>query len=241
MAKTENGESAVAEVKTASAPKKVKEKEVIFTLPNTKVHVKPILRSGRWLPDGHSGSFMYDHTGLRIVVPMDKNTGRLHDPLTKEERRFFETEAGLDFEIGDLNPYKKTDNFWHTFAVHVRKSDDIVTDKTVLMTLNLSVPMDYISYKVLLANSAADGGLVAPEWDKRLYSGTYRIALQHEGQQYIEKIKKADMMKKAYKHLSKIDSSSDAMYDFLTIYYLENAKSKRPSETRISTTQKFRI
>jgi hypothetical protein len=60
-------------------------------------------------------------------------------------------------------------------------------------------------------------------------SGTYRIALQHEGQQFTEKIKKADMMKKAYKHLSKIDSSSETMYDFLTVYYLENAKSKRPS------------
>ncbi|MCK5643513.1 MAG: hypothetical protein KAJ19_22070, partial [Gammaproteobacteria bacterium] len=61
-------------------------------------------------------------------------------------------------------------------------------------------------------------------------SGTYRIALQHEGQQHTEKIKKADMMKKAYKHLSKIDSSAETMFDFLTIYYLENAKSKRPSE-----------
>ncbi len=37
-------------------------------------------------------------------------------------------------------------------------------------------------------------------------------------------------MKRVYKYLGKIDSSSVAMYDFLTVYYLENAKSKRPSE-----------
>ena len=114
--------------------------------------------------------------------------------------------------------------------VIIRKSDDIVTDSTILMTLNLNDPMDYLSYKVMMMNSQPDGGLVAPEWDQRLMSGTYRIALQHEGQQHTDKIKKADQMKKAYKHLSKIDSSGDTMYDFLTIYYLENAKSKRPSE-----------
>ena len=201
-----------------------------FALPTGKVHVKPILRSGRWLPDGHSGSFMYDHTVLGLQVPLDKRTGRLKDPLTPEERVFFETEAGLDLEQGGLNPHKKTDNFWHNFIVSIRKSDDIVSDTTVLMTLDLSNPMDYLQYKVLLLNSVPDGGIVAPEWDKRLSSGTYRVALQHEGQQNTEKVKKADMMKKAYKYLSKIDSSSETMFDFLTIYYLENAKSKRPSE-----------
>ena len=220
MAKKE-GETAVAEAT---------QDEKIFRLPNEKVLVKPILRSGKWLPDGHSGSFMYDHTSITIQVPIDKDTGRLKDPLTPEEREFFETEAGLDLEEGALNPYKKKDNFWYEFRVVLRKSDDIVTDKTVLMTLNLNDPIQYLQYKVLMLNSQPDGGLIAPSWDQRLMSGTYRIALQREGQQHIEKVKKADSMKKAYKYLSKIDSSSEAMYDFLTIYYLENAKGKRPSE-----------
>lgn len=114
--------------------------------------------------------------------------------------------------------------------VAIRKTDDIVTDETVLMTLDLSDPIQYLQYKVLLANSTPEGGIVAPTWEERLDSGTYRIALQHEGQQHTEKIKKADLSKKAYRYLSKIDSSSEAMFDFLTIYYLENAKSKRPSE-----------
>jgi hypothetical protein len=206
------------------------EQKKIFHLPTGKVHVKPILRSGKWLPDGHSGSFMYDHTSIGIQVPLDKNTGRLKNPLTPEERQFFENNADLDLEGGDLNPHRKRDNFWHGFRVIIRKTDDIVDDKTVLMTLDLSDPIQYLQYKVLLLNSQPDGGIVAPTWDKRLMSGTYRIALQHEGQQHTEKIKKADSMKKAYKHLSKIDSSSEAMFDFLTIYYLENAKSKRPSE-----------
>jgi hypothetical protein len=236
MAKKSDGENTMA---TSEAPKsqvlqkeavEVKEEKVLFSLPNTKVHVKPIIRSGKWLPDGHSGSFMYDHTSIGIQVPIDRNTGRLKNPLTPEEREFFENNSDLDLEGGDLNPYRKTDNFWHDFRVIVRKTDDIVTDKTVLMTLDLSDPIQYLQYKVLMINSQPDGGLVAPEWDQRLMSGTYRIALQHEGQQFTDKIKKADSMKKAYKYLSKIDSSGETMFDFLTIYYLENAKSKRPSD-----------
>ena len=222
MAKTQ-GEG-VAEAKKAPVAK-----TKVFRLPDNKVHLKPILRDGKWLPAGHSGSFMYDHTSIRLQVPIDKDTGRLKDPLTKEERLFFENEAGLDLEQGALNPYKKTGNFWYEFVVIIRKTDDIVTDHTILRTLDLSDPIQYLEYKVLLLNSVPDGGLIAPEWDKRLDSGTYRVAMQHEGQQHTDKVKKADSMKKAYKHLSKIDSSIEAMFDFLTVYYLENAKSKRPS------------
>lgn len=217
--------------KKQATPAKEAGKEVkVFTLPTTKVHVKPILRSGRWLPDGHSGSFMYDHTSITIQVPLDKDTGRLKNPLTDQEKSFFENHPDLDMETGDLSPHKKRDNFWHNFRVVIRKSDNIVDDNTILMTLDLSDPIQYLQYKVLLTNSTPEGGIVAPSWEKRLESGTYRIALQHEGQQHTEKIKKADLSKKAYRYLSKIDASSEAMFDFLTIYYLENAKSKRPSE-----------
>lgn len=200
-----------------------------FTLPNTKVHVKPILRKGVWLPEGHSGHFMYDNTSIGIQVPIDKNTGRLKNPLTKEEQVFFETNSGLDLSLGDLSPYKKENNFWENFFIRIKKTDSIVTDKTVLMTLDLSDPIQYLQYKVLLLNSDPAGGVVAPTWEGREDSGTYKIALVHEGQQHIDKVKKADKMKIAYKYVAKIDSSEEAMYDFLTIYYLENAKSKRPS------------
>ena len=169
-----------------------------FTLPNTKVRVKPILRSGKWLPLGHSGSFMYDHTAIGLQVPIVKNTGRLKNPLTVEEQKFFENEAGLDLEKGGLNPYKKSDNFWHNFKVYVRKSDSIVTDKTVLLTLDLSDRIQYLQYKVLMVNTQPDGGLVAPSWEKRLDSGTYKVALVHEGEQHNEKARKADKMKMAY-------------------------------------------
>lgn len=216
--------------------KKIEEETVIektgnisFSLPDIKVHVKPILRQGEWLPTGHSGNFMYDNTSIGIQVPLDKFTGKLKNPLTKDEQAFFESVSGLDLKTGDLNPYKKSDNFWEDFKVRVKKSDNVVTDKTILMTLDLSDPIHYLQYKVLMINTAPDGGIVAPSWEERENSGTYKIALVHEGEQHIDKIKKADKMKIAYKYLAKIDSSDEAMFDFLTVYYLENAKSKRPS------------
>jgi len=222
--KVEKVETLKAETKPAN---NVKPK---FALPNVKVHVKPIVRAGRWLPEGHSGSFMYDHTVLGIQVPIDGSSGRLKNPLTKEEQEFFENDAGLDLEKGDLNPYKKKDNYWVDFRIALRKSDEIITDKSILMTLDLSDPMQYLEYKVLMCNTTPAGGLVAPDWQSRMNSGTYKVALVHEGQQNYEKVKRADLMQKAYKYLAKIDASVEDMFDFLTVYYLENGKSKRPSE-----------
>jgi hypothetical protein len=237
VVKAGNEETAV----TQKATKKVASETKAFSLPTGKVHVKPIVRSGRWLPIGHSGAFMYDHTVLGIQVPVDRQSGRLKNPLTKEEQRFFENDAGLDLKQGDLNPYKKTDNYWTDFRVSIRKSDEIVTDNTILMTLDLSDPMDYLQYKVLLSNTKPDGGIVAPSWQDKFMSGTYKIALVHEGQQNTDKVKRADQMEKVYKYLGKIDSSDEAMFDFLTIYYLENGKSKRPSEDSTKSFYKSEI
>ncbi len=213
----------------------------VFELPKGKVHVKPILRSGRWLPDGHSGSFMYDHTSIGIQVPLNKDTGKLLNPLTKAEQTFFEGKNGLDLEPGDMNPYRKKNNFWSEFSVFIRKSDSIVTDKTILMTIDLSDPVQYLQYKVLLLNTKAEGGIVAPNWESRFLSGTYRVALVHEGEQSKEKSRKADLMQEAYKYLSKIDNSEEDMYDFLTIYHLEKANSKRPSHDWDKGTYKAEI
>ena len=47
-----NEKTARTQEKTAKAATDVKQP---FALPNVKVHVKPIVRAGRWLPEGHSG------------------------------------------------------------------------------------------------------------------------------------------------------------------------------------------
>ena len=118
--------------------------DTTFTLPNKKVLVVPVRRKGRWLPDNHEASFLFKHSYFQVVVPKDGKTGELRDPLTPEERAYFENKAsGLALNSGDLSTLKKDDNFWTNFRVKL--------DKNVLQ-LDLSKPMDYLRYKVLLVN-----------------------------------------------------------------------------------------
>ena len=80
------------------------------------------------------------------VVPMLRS-GQLKDVLTKEEKAFLESYLGL--EDNALSVYNVENNFWKKFKVTVRKDGD---------SLDLSDGMDYIRYKVLLANT----DLIAP-------------------------------------------------------------------------------
>lgn len=209
------------------------EQKANFRLPHEKVLVKPIIRQGQWLPKDHSGSFMYDNTRLVLQAPISQDTGRIKNPLTREEQEFFESnESGLDFARGDLSPSKKKDNFWEEHQVHVRKPDAIVTDETILMVLDLSDPMQYLEYKILMANTSVGGGVVAPSWELREASGEYKIALVREKEKDKEKVTKANKKVQAYKQLGKIDSSSEKLYNTLYVYYLSSTSdtSKKPSK-----------
>lgn len=209
----------------------LKKGEVPFSLPNEKVLVKPILRKGEFLPKNHSGSFMYSNTSMQLMLPLDPNTGKLINPLTEEEQKFFESsKAGLDLKPGDLSIYKKgKDNFWHNFKVKIKKANDIVSDNSILLTLNLSVPMDYITYKVLMSYTRITGGIVAPTWDDRFNSKTYKMVLVKENEQEIEKSVNVENKMKAYKFLDTIINSSQKMYEFLYIYYMESKYTGKPS------------
>lgn len=203
-----------------------------FRLPAKKVLVKPIIRRGKWLKEGHSGNFLYDNTQITMTVPLNRDTGRLVNPLTKEEQAFFENPAvsGQEFQLGDLNPYKTKDNFWQKLQVRVKKAESIVGDGTVLMQLDLSDPMQYLHYAVLRSNSGS-GGIIAPSWDARFDQGSYRLALVEEGYDQKETTKRSDLLTKAYVAFDKMKSDREGMYDFLNIYYLDTKGAAKPSNT----------
>jgi hypothetical protein len=209
--------------------------EIKFSLPNRKVFVKPIIKKGQWLSEGHSGHFMYDYTKLVLCVPLDQHTGTLKDPLTLDERLFFENKelSGMDFNLGDLNIHKKNNkftgsyNFWNTFEVVINKDQGVVDNDTTLIELNLSQPMDYLRYKVLLANSGVNG-IVAPSWDARFNSGSYKIVLVDAGYDSEAKASKAELLTKAYAQFAKLQKSKTKMFEFLSVYWLENKKAIKP-------------
>jgi hypothetical protein len=143
-----------------------KTKTSSFTLPDKKIRIVPNKKGTAFIPDtSHPASFLMDGCKNVYVVPQLRN-GQLQNPLTDEEKDFFEnsSESGLSFEAGELSIYKKKDNFWNNFSVELGKSSK---------TLDLSNPYDYFEYKVLLLNSE----FVAPDYDSRNDKRTYKYYL----------------------------------------------------------------
>ena len=137
-----------------------------FTLPDKKIRIVPNKKGTAFIPDtSHPASFLMDGCKNVYVVPQLRN-GQLQNPLTDEEKEYFESSAlsGLSFEAGELSIYKKKDNFWNNFSVELGKSSK---------TLDLSNPYDYFEYKVLLLNSE----FVAPDYDSRNDKRTYKYYL----------------------------------------------------------------
>lgn len=186
-------------------------------LPNRKVILLPVPRDGQMFTDPkHKGYFMFEGTKKRFVLPIDVRRNTLVPILTDAERKFFEELLGLD-----LNFFKPRDNFWHTFEVVVSKDDSFMESG---LLLDLSNPMDNLRWRVLKVQPS-----VAPSWEDRYESGEYQFALRDAGYTEETRAKKAEVMQKAYRHFSKMDSASK-MFEFLSIYWMDKAKAKRPPE-----------
>jgi hypothetical protein len=184
-----------------------KEKVKTFKLPNKTVLVMPVKRKGSWLPAGHENEFLFKHSTYKVGVPRHGRNGELIDPLTKEERTFFESKAsGLSLEVGDLSIYKKENNYWKNFIVTLDKN---------VMQLDLSNPMDYIRYKVLLTNTDQ----IAPSEAQSLRKATYKFKVVEEGAIEEAKAKKVTTKKDAYILFGKIMDSSTKLRNFLNVYY----------------------
>ena len=131
------------------------------------------------------------------VVPMLRS-GQLKDVLTKDEKSFLESYLGL--EDNALSVYNIENNFWKKFKVTVRKEGD---------SLNLSDGMDYIRYKVLLANT----DLIAPSLQalEDRPKSTYEFVLIKESESVGATKAKIDTKKEAYKVWGKIDDKADML------------------------------
>lgn len=176
-------------------------------LQNKKVLVTPVKRKGSFVPAGHENEFLFKHSTYKLGVPRQSRNGELMDPLTEEERTFFESkDSGLSLSKGDLSIYKKDDNFWKNFIVTLDKN---------VMQLDLNNPMDYIRWKVLLTNK----DLIAPSDAQRFGKGTYKFCITEEGAIEEAKAKKTASTKDAYMALGKIMDSPTKMRNFLNVYF----------------------
>lgn len=103
-----------------------------------------------------------------FTVPLLEKSGTLKNVLTDKEKAYLEEAMGLEYNA--LSIYKKKDNFWANYQVRLTKMDTY---------LNLSIPDDYIKYKVLLANT----DYIAPSIEamQDTPKATYQFVILEEG------------------------------------------------------------
>lgn len=120
-----------------------------FTLPDKKVKVVPVIKK-TWLPEGHEAAFLFQEARHVFTVPKSSRTGAYVNPLTSEEQHCLENHPGLSLSEGDLSVHKTVNNYWKT-SKGIGGFKPIKLGKNAIV-LDLSDPMDYITYKVLLIN-----------------------------------------------------------------------------------------
>lgn len=182
-----------------------KEEKNTFTLPNKKVKVNFIDRkrgmaSGKWVTPDHaiSGGMLRNAT-KKIPVPMQKN-GTLSNVLTKEEKEFLEGPEGLNM---NLSVYSNKE-FWQNRFVTLRKGENI---------LDLSDPIDYVDYKILLGNP----DLIAPNLESKDNKLTYWFVVVEEGEESKIEKEKFNYKKEAFKLYSQIENSADILRGILKL------------------------
>lgn len=172
-------------------------KESKFTLPNEVVTVKYIKRKKGMasnVGDDHviSGG-MLNGSVKKFQAPLLKNNS-IANVLTKEEKDHLESLTGLDLSVyGD---------FWYDHQVSLYKDDNL---------LNLSNPIDYISYKILtfLKND------IAPTWAERNLKQTYQFVMTSSDEELTEKKAGFDNKKEAFKLYGKIEDDKDKLIGIL--------------------------
>lgn len=177
------------------------EKIEVFSLPNEKVRVKFIKRAvgmAAGVADDHiiSGG-MLEGSYRKLPVPMLRN-GAKKNVLTASEKAYFEGKNG-PFEGQNLGVYGKN-SFWDDFYVTLEKLGII---------LDLSLPHDYLRYKVLLAWTS----IIAPSLKELRTnpSSTYQFYLERDGEEDKEAAKSLSITKAAWKNFDKIEDNRDVL------------------------------
>lgn len=131
----------------------------------------------------------------KFQAPLLKNNS-IANVLTKEEKEHLESTTGLDLSVyGD---------FWYDHQVSLYKDDNL---------LNLSNPIDYISYKILtyLKND------IAPSWAERNLKQTYQFVITSAEEELTEKKSGFDNKKEAFKLYGKIEDDKDKLIGILAL------------------------
>ncbi len=196
------------------------EKTREFTLPKKKITLKPVLDRTRGMikDPNHAAAFLVGRSNRQVGLPRLERSHSLDFPLTDEEKAFFENKAksGLHFEVGDLSPFTKIFkrdgskggnlSWWETKGAKITLAKDPIN-------FDLSQPMDYLRYKILLKVKK----WVARNPDELKYNPDALYVFEEIADTTRTKATKIAKKKAAYKALDSIDKNQGKMIDILTV------------------------
>ena len=139
-----------------------------------------------------------------FVVPRMAKTGMYKNVLTDNEKSFLEKVMGL--EINALSIYKKEGNFWDDSnpngigRVILHKQDNY---------LDLSIPEQYIQYKILLANK--DYIAASMEELEERPKATYQFVIISEGAETQKNLSKMDVTMECYTEYGAVRNDKDTL------------------------------
>lgn len=147
---------------------------------------------------------MADTATRSFVVPRLTSTGIYKNVLTDNEKAYLEQVMGLEYNA--LSIYKKENNFWDD-------SNEAGIGRVVLHKqdnyLDLSVPTDYIKYKILLANKNEIAS--SPRELEENPKATYQFVIISENNDSRVNISKADMITECYMEFGRIRGDIDTL------------------------------
>lgn len=173
-----------------------------FTLPEKKVKVKPNFDNPGWIKNQrHAAFFKMEGAYESYPVAMSRN-GQLKNPFTNEEKEHLEQLLG--YTNNELSVYNKQG---------VLREENVRLTKDPL-ELNLSDPLDYIKYKVLLTNSDK----IAPSVKDKTKKGTYKFYIEDADDLVEMQSKSASIQQTAWKEFGKMEDNRNKLTSFLRVY-----------------------
>lgn len=133
-----------------------------------------------------------------FTVPILESSGAYKNVLTDDEKAYLEDVMGLEYNA--LSIYKKENNYWDNYQVRLTKQDNY---------LDLSVPDDYIKYKVLKANSNLIADSLETLQDKP--KATYQFVMIREGEQENQESEKMSATMRCYMEYGRIKDEKDTL------------------------------
>lgn len=175
-------------------------KPLISCLRNERIIVRHVPKEGGLVTNPKHILYggMAENAVRYFTVPILESSGAYKNVLTDDEKAFLEEVMGLEYNA--LSVYKKENNYWSNYQVRLTKQDNF---------LDLSVPDDYIKYKVLKANSNFIADSLETLQDKP--KATYQFVMIREGEEESNESEKLSATMRCYMEYGKIKDDKDTL------------------------------